>query len=327
MIVTVTTVVVLVIGILSLVLALYGGYISLAISDGATGANEARQTSEQHYYLLGMIGIIVLLARLLNVPIFFWMLQSLVPYCPGAMCSYGVINVGAPYSTIALVLKLLLPFIYGLWITFELANRREPFLPFIGRLARSFVLVLMPLVLIDSAVDVLLIASIQPVYAPCCSSVYDVDPPFSPSALFGPQFGLLVVFLTVVVSITIVLIQWSEKMHRLLPYVTLILSSVAALLYLITVHDTLAPLVLGLATHHCPYCLFQEFPDTALFAGMFWIGVASAGWRSILEIAWRREQLAEIHITSLTGFLLKLSSIALLFSMVSLVSHILVAIS
>lgn len=327
MIVTVTTVVVLVIGILSLVLALYGGYISLAITDGATGANEVRQTSEQYYYLLGMIGIIVLLARLLNVPIFFWMLQSLVPYCPGAMCSYGVINVGAPYSTIALVLKLLLPFIYGLWITFELANRREPFLPFIRRLARSFVLVLMPLVLIDSAVDVLLVASIQPVYAPCCSSVYDVDPPFSPSALFGPQFGLLIVLLTVVVSITIILIQWSEKMHRVLPYVTLILSSVAALLYLITVHDTLAPLVLGLATHHCPYCLFQEFPDTALFAGMFWIGVASAGWRSILEIAWRREQLAEMHITSLTGFLLRLSSIALLFSMVSLVSHILVAIS
>jgi len=327
MIVTVTTVVVLVIGILSLVLALYGGYISLAITDGVTGANEAQQTSEQYYYLLGMIGIIVLLARLLNVPIFFWMLQSLVPYCPGAMCSYGVINVGAPYSIIALVLKLLLPFIYGFWIIFELANRREPFLPFIGRLARSFVLVLLPLVLIDSAADILLVASIQPVYAPCCSSVYDVDPPFSPSALLGPQFGLLIVLLTVVVSITMIFVQWSEKKHRVLPYITLILSLAAALLYLITVHDTLAPLVLGLASHHCPYCLFQEFPDTALFAGMFWVGVASAGWRSILEIVWRREQLDELHITSLTGFLLKLSSIALLFSMVSLVSHILVAIS
>ncbi len=327
MIVTVTTVVLLVIGILSLVLALYGGYISLAITDGTRSTGDARQTSEQYYYLLGMIGIIVLVARLLNAPIFFWMLQSLVPYCPGAMCSYGVINMGAPYSTIALILKLLLPFIYGLWIAFELANKREPLLPFMRRLARSFALVLLPLVLIDSAVDILFVASIRPVYAPCCSSVYDVDPPFSPSALFGPQFGLLIVLLTVVVSITIILIQWSEKKYRVLPYVTLTLSLAAALLYLIAVHDTLAPLVLGLPSHHCPYCLFQEFPDAAIFAGMFWVGVASAGWRSILEIAWRRDQLAEIHITSMTGFLLRLSSITILFSMVSLVSHILVAFS
>lgn len=327
MIVTVTTVVVLVIGILSLALALYGGYVSLTITDGAAGGNEARHTSEQHYYLLGMIGIIVLLARLLNVPIFFWMLQSLVPYCPGAMCSYGVINVGAPYSAVALVLKLFLPFAYGLWIILELANRKEPFLPIIRKLARSFVFVLLPLVLIDSAVDVLLVASIRPVYAPCCSSIYDVDPPFSPSALFGPQFGLMILFLTVVVTITLILIQWSEKKHRMLPYVTLFLCLTSAFLYLITIHDTLAPLVLGLADHHCPYCLFQEFPDTALFAGLFWVGVASSGWRSLLEIVWRREQLAEMHIVGLTGFLLKLSSIALLFSMVSLVSHILVAIS
>jgi hypothetical protein len=323
MIVTVTTVVVFVIGILSLALALYGGYVAFGISEGASGESEVRQISEQKYYLLGMIGIIVLVARLLNVPIFFWMLQSLVPYCPGAMCVYGVINVGNPYSTIALVLKLILPFAYGLWITFEFANRREPFLPFLRKLAHSFALFLLPLVSIDSAVDLLLVASIQPVYAPCCSSIYDVDPPFSPSAIFGPQFGLAVVFLTVSLSIALILIQWFEKKAKILPYFTMIFALIAAFLYLVAVHDTLAPLVLGLPSHHCPYCLFQEFPDTAFFAGLFWIGVASAGWRSILEVSWQKNHLTEEHIKGLSRFLLKLSSITLLFSMVSLVSHIL----
>jgi hypothetical protein len=323
MIVTVTTVVVFVIGILSLALALYGGYVAFGISEGASGESEVRQISEQKYYLLGMIGIIVLVARLLNVPIFFWMLQSLVPYCPGAMCVYGVINVGNPYSTIALVLKLILPFAYGLWITFEFANRREPFLPFLRKLAHSFALFLLPLVSIDSAVDLLLVASIQPVYAPCCSSIYDVDPPFSPSAIFGPQFGLAVVFLTVSLSIALILIQWFEKKAKILPYFTMIFALIAAFLYLVAVHDTLAPLVLGLPSHHCPYCLFQEFPDTAFFAGLFWIGVASAGWRSILEVSWQKNHLTEEPIKGLSRFLLKLSSITLLFSMVSLVSHIL----
>lgn len=325
MIITVTTIVVLVIGILSLALALYGGFVSLSVVEGTAGDQEEQQSSEKRYYLLGMIGVIVLVARLLNVPIFFWMLQSLVPYCPGAMCVYGVVNVGSPYSTIALVMKLILPFIYGLWIVFEFVNRRQPILPFTRNLARSFLIVLVPMVLIDSAVDVLLVASIRPVYAPCCSSIYDIDPPFSPSAILGPEVGALIVFLTVILTLVLISIQWFSDRSIHLPIVTFILTLAVALLYLVTLHDTLAPLVLGLPNHHCPYCLFQEFPDTAFFAGLFWIGVASAGWRASLEMIWRRNENHEEHSGNISQYLLKISSVCLLFSMVSLISHILVA--
>ncbi|MEE8182389.1 MAG: hypothetical protein V3T87_03655, partial [Candidatus Thorarchaeota archaeon] len=68
MIITVTTVVVLVLGVLSLGLAMYGGYVSLSITEGLEGNQEERHAAEQRYYLLGMIGIIVLTTRLLNVP-------------------------------------------------------------------------------------------------------------------------------------------------------------------------------------------------------------------------------------------------------------------
>jgi len=324
LIVTVTTVVVLVIGVLSLALALYGGFLSLSITEKLDGDEEEKHSSEQRYYLLGMIGIIVLFVRILNVPIFFWMIQSLVSYCPGAMCSYGVINVGSPYSIIALVLKIILPFVYGLWLVFEFSNRKQPTLPLIGGLARSFVMFLLPLVLLDSAMDLLLVVSIRPVYAPCCSSVYDIDPPFSPSALFGTQVGMLIVLITIVAAITLIAVQWFESKSRYLPSITLILSALVAFLYLITLHDTLAPLVLGLSNHHCPYCLFQEFPDTAIFTGLFWIGIASAGWRVILDMVWRRKQLPNENIAGFKDFLLKLSSLSILFSMVSLLSHILI---
>ena len=182
------------------------------------------------------------------------------------------------------------------------------------------------MVLVDSAVDVLLVSSIRPVYAPCCSSVYDVDPPFSPSALFGPQLGLMIVLLTIVVASSLITVQWFENRSKHLPMITLLLAGTAAILYFVTLHDTLAPLVLGLAEHHCPYCLFQEFPDTAVFAGLFWIGIASAGWRVILDMIWSRKQLPIENIAGLRDFLLKLSSLAILFSMVSLVSHIVIAI-
>jgi hypothetical protein len=322
MIVIVTTVVVLVIGILSLGIAMYGGFISTQIVEGIKGDQEAKHLAEQKYYLLGMIGVIVLTARLLNVPIFFWMIQSLVPYLPGAMCGYGVVNAGMPFSIIALLLKIFIPFAYGMWLVFEFANRREPMLPLMHKLARSFLLVLLPLVLIDSAVDVLLVVSQQPVYAPCCSSAYDVDPPFSPSALFGPELGFLIIAITVILSFSLIALQWFEQKSSHLPLINLVICGLVALLYVITIHDTYAPLVLGLATHHCPYCLFQEFPDTAVFSGLFWIGIASAGWRIILESFWKRNGLPSESISTLVAILLKLSSLALLFSMVSMLSHL-----
>jgi len=326
LIITVTTVVVMVIGILSIALALYGGYISSEIVDNLEAQSESSQISEQKYYLLGMIGTIVLLARLVVVPIYFWMLQSLVPYCSGAMCVSGVVNVSEPYSIISMVLKILLPAAYGMWLLVEVANRREPTLPFIGKLARSFLLILLPMLLIDSAADVLLVASIQPVYAPCCSSVYDVDPPFSPSAVLGPEFGMLILILTVIISLAIILTQWLEPRATIFAKLTLLLSLTVAALYLVTIHDTLAPIALGLSNHHCPYCLFQEFPDTAFFAGLFWVGITSACWRVFLEMVWTRQNLDRSTISGIIVLLRKISYVSILFSMVSLVSHILVAI-
>ena len=198
-------------------------------------------------------------------------------------------------------------------------------MPLTRSLARAFLLALVPLVLVDSAVDVLLVSSIRPIYAPCCSSVYDVNPPFSPSAFLGPEVGMLIVLLTITVALVLIAVQWFSDRSRHVPVVVFVLSLSVALLYLVTLHDTLAPLVLGLPAHHCPYCLFQEFPDTAFFAGLFWIGVASAGWRAALEIVWKRSGTDMEYSGNISTYLLKISSVCLLFSMVSLVSHILVA--
>ncbi|MHA2117450.1 MAG: hypothetical protein ACW98J_00905 [Candidatus Thorarchaeota archaeon] len=322
MIVTVATVVVLVIGVLSLCLALYGGFVSTTIMEGLEQGSEQHHQSEQRYYLLGMIGIIVLSSRVLIAPIFFWMLQSLVPYCPGAMCSYGVVNVSSPYSDIATTLKLLLPFAYGAWLVIELANRREPALPLMRSLARSFLILLLPLIIIDSAADIFIVAAMRPVYAPCCSSVYDVDPPFSPSSILGPEFGMMILLVTIALILVLIGIQWSERFSERVPLLTLILSVLVSVLYLVMLHDTYAPLVLGLSNHHCPYCLFQEFPDTAFFSGLFWFGVASAGWKVILELVWKNRDMPTENIMSLSSLLRKISSVALLFSLVSILSHL-----
>ncbi|MHA1936740.1 MAG: hypothetical protein ACW97O_00885 [Candidatus Thorarchaeota archaeon] len=322
MIVTVATVVVLVIGVLSLCLALYGGFVSTTIMEGLEQGSEQHHKSEQKYYLLGIIGIIVLSSRVLIAPIFFWMLQSLVPYCPGAMCSYGVVNVSSPFSDIATSLKLLLPFAYGAWLIIELANRREPALPLMRSLARSFLILLLPLLIIDSAADILIVVAMRPVYAACCSSVYDVNPPFSPSAILGPEFGMMILLVAVFLTLVLIGIQWFERSSEGIPLLTLTLTALVSVLYLVMLHDTYAPLVLGLPNHHCPYCLFQEFPDTAFFSGLFWFGVATAGWRVVLELVWKTRDMPTENILSISRVLRKISSVALLFSLVSILSHL-----
>jgi len=321
MIFTVTTVVVLAIGLLTLALALYGGFVSSSIIEGLKGDQASIGISEQKYYLLGLIGVVVLIARIFDVPIFFWMLQSLVPYCPGAMCAYGVVNAGAPYSLAAIALKLFVPFFYGLWLIVENANRGQAELPMMKDLARSFLFLLLPLVLVDSALDILVVSFVKPIYLPCCSSIYDVDPPFSPSAYLGPEVGTTIAALTVVVTLSVVVIQWSGQQSNLARMVTVGLCFAAAALYFVALHDTYAPAVLGLSTHHCPYCLFQEFPDTALFSGLFWLGIASAGWRLALQVTWTRKGLNPEAIGSMLGLLRKVSSVALVFSITSMISH------
>ncbi|MGV9170454.1 MAG: hypothetical protein ACOC38_11010 [Promethearchaeia archaeon] len=323
MIITVTGVVILALGVLSLALAFYGGWIAASIMEESSPGTKYRH--EHLYYLLSMIGIIVLATRLFNVPLFFWLLQSLVPFLPGAMCAYGVVNAGYPFATLALLSKLILPVFYGLWLTIDLSNRRHPQIPLMNALARTFLMILLPLVLFDSAMDLVFIITLKPIDVPCCSSVYDVNPPFSPSSLFGPVASSLVMALTVILTLALAALQWLRSDSNGVRLGILTLSGVVSLLYVLTVHDVLAPLALGLATHHCPYCLFQAFPDTAVFAGVFWLGIAASVWRISLEVVWKQNTIEGKELETLTVTLRKVSSVALLFSMVSAISHIMLA--
>ncbi len=325
MIVTATTVVLFVLGFLTLCLAIYGGRVALDIRSNLRGSTDQWYVAEQKYYLLAMIGLVVLIGRILAVPLYFWMLQFLVPYCPGAMCAYGVVNVSLPFSAIAVGLKVLLPAAYGFWIVTELSNREAPSLPFMGWLASAFLVVLLPCVIIDSTMDVLTVAAIRPVLAPCCSSVYDVNPPFSPSAILGPEIGVIILACTVVLSLLLVPLQFVEQTTRIGRATLAALAIIAGGLYLIALHDTYAPLVLGLSSHHCPYCLFQEFPDTALFSALFWVGVVGVLWRVGVETLWIRHGMSLAPIDSLRRWLRELSAVTLLFSVVSVVSHVVLA--
>ncbi len=322
---TVMSVVMLLMGVLSVALAIYGGVVALNIFDIYDDTSQ-RHAIEGQYYLLTMIGMIVLSARILMAGLFFWTLESLIPFCPGAMCVYGVINAGNPFASIDSVLKVTLPFIYGTWIVIGMADKRHPQLPLLWSLTTSFLTILLPLVLLDSIMDVFVLSAIRPIFVPCCSSLYDVSPPFSPSALLGINLGPLLLTLTFLIMAGLIIMQWFQSTTRSHLVFTGSLAVMVAIIYLVTLHDTYAPMVLGLTSHHCPYCLFQEYPDIALFTVLFWIGIASVLWRVILEFIWTKRYLSKDLITDILSRLRKTSTVCLTFSLVSMLSHTLVSI-
>ncbi len=142
------------------------------VGEGAKKAvNDARYELEKKFYLVSTVGGMTLGTRILAIPLFYITLISLIPSIPGAMCEYGVLQAGAPFSWIDLGLKLFTMFAFGGWLFFDFMNRQLKGSPFIGALSRMYVL-LVPLLFIDAALDIVFFASLRPLVVTCCMIVY-----------------------------------------------------------------------------------------------------------------------------------------------------------
>lgn len=156
----------------AIAVSLYAMLKAYQVSEGAKRAvAEARYELEKKFYLVSTVGWLTMGTRILAIPLFFITLISLIPSIPGAMCEYGVLQAGAPFSWIDLGLKLFTMFAFGGWLFYDFMNRKLKGSPFIGVLSRIYVL-LVPLLLIDAVLDIVFFASLKPLVVTCCMIVY-----------------------------------------------------------------------------------------------------------------------------------------------------------
>jgi len=134
-------------------------------------ANDQRYELEKDFYLVSTVGWMTLATRILAIPLFWVTVVSLIPSVPGAMCEFGVFQAGAPFSWADLGVKLFTMFAFGGWLFFDLMNRKLKGTPFMGTLSRGFVL-LLPLLLVDAALDIAFFGGLKPLVVPCCMVVY-----------------------------------------------------------------------------------------------------------------------------------------------------------
>jgi hypothetical protein len=162
----------LAIALFTLVIGSYAAYKAYKVGEAEkTATGDQRYELEKDFYLVSTVGWMTFASRLLAIPLFWVTVISLIASVPGAMCEYGVFQAGSPFSWADLGLKFFTMFAFGGWLFYDFMNRKTKNAPFMGTLARGFVL-LMPLLFIDAALDISFFAGLKPLVVPCCMVVY-----------------------------------------------------------------------------------------------------------------------------------------------------------
>ncbi len=305
MILNVHTVVALFLAGVGAVLALGMGI----VASGALGASRrasrdpdarAIDALDDRAHLLALVVAVLAAVRFLAWPFFYALLDSYVPDLAayGVMCSFGVTLIDAPLVAAVQWLKPVALFGLGLWGLLALVDRRS-IRPTLLPARITLAVPLAAVVLADCAVEAVYLVR-EKVSRPvtCCTRFRDTEAAqvadnLSPLAIFAdasPAATLGAYFIAgaALVAVATLLARRRRATH----WVPAGLVGLLGLANLVITQwswiDAVAPRVLGLPYHHCPYELITDTPALG-FAALCAVG-GSAGllWPAALATCRRR---------------------------------------
>jgi len=318
-------------GVLSVLLTIWGGTSSLILYRkwGRSPTPEEKASLEDRSYLVLLIMAILLLIRLVNWPLFYVTLQSFISDIEGAMCIFGVTQVKPGLTRFLEFLKPIIFFLIGGWLILHLLDRSTKTSPL---MRRKLLLLsgLSLLVLVDSLGDILLILRIAPEsLVSCCTTITDIlnrPTRTTPEAFFGPEYAhplQVLFFITHLALIGFVAANLKFKIfHRPILGLLFLFSILNTILFLLSQIEVFAPAMMHLPFHHCLYCLWQYVPDSILLFAFFCLGTFSVGWGFTTELFGRYGEAADL----LPIFLRKIYLFAFFFlsaSFIILIIHLL----
>jgi len=319
-------------GVLSVLLTIWGGISSLILYRKwkRPSTPEEKTSLEDRSYLILLIMVIVLVVRLINWPLFYVTLQSFISDIEGAMCIFGVTQVKPSLTRFLELLKPITFFLIGGWLILHVLDRATKTSPLMRR--KLFLLsIISLLVLIDSLGDIFLILGIAPEsLVSCCTTITDIlnrPTRTTPESIFGPEYAWPLqafFFITHLALIGFIGVSLKFKTFRKLILGLLFLFSfLNAILFLLSQIEVFAPRMMHLPFHHCLYCLWQYIPDSILLFAFFSLGTFSVGWGFTTELFGKHGETADL----LPIYLRKIYWFAFFFlsaSLVMLIIHLLV---
>lgn len=332
MILNALSITVIFIGVLSALLAIWGGISSFVLYRRwkRPFIPEEKASLEDRSYLVLLIMVIVLVIRLFDWPLFYVTLQSFISDIEGAMCIFGVTQVRPGLTRFLEFLKPVNFFLIGGWFLLHLLDRATKTSPLMKR-KLLLLSILSLLVLIDSLGDIFLILGIAPEsLVSCCTTVTDISnrpTRTTPLSIFGPEYAQslqVLFFITHLALIGFVGVSLKFKIFRRPILGLLFLFAILnAILFLLSQVEVFAPAMMHLPFHHCLYCLWQYVPDSIVMYLLFILGTFSVGWGFLTELFGRHGDTVEL----LTVFLKKIYTFAFFFLsafLILLIIHLLV---
>jgi hypothetical protein len=248
---------------------------------------EERNELEKSFYLVFAATTILLAIRLFIVPLYFFTLQSFIPAIPGAMCLWGVFNALPQFLWPALILNLALPLLYAGWLVMAHINAQCKRNPLVGNMSGLFIL-LSPLLLIDSILDLTIFIKITPVQVTCCTNAIDVGPAAQALHAFPPSIGALsgqqiMLLLFILVSSLFAVFAFLSTKKSVFEWPARLLTIILVPTTVITMAEVFTPWILNLPFHYCPFCLVARSPPSLLFVLLYWLAIAAPWWTMITQ--------------------------------------------
>ncbi len=208
----------------------------------------AQYRLEKRAYLVVLIVLFSLIAKITLLPFFGYMVDELAAIVPGAMCGAGVISANG-FGSPLLALKVVILALGGTWLIVNKEDLAAVDYPhFIAKF--RFFLVIYLFVLVETVLDVLYLSSISTLSpVQCCSKIFGVSG--GGGLPLGLDTSLLLVLFYLLSALILVLAFARYSLPSLLAN--------AAFLYLgyHAVVEFFGTYVYELPTHKCPFCMLQ----------------------------------------------------------------------
>ncbi len=205
---------------------------------------------EKRAYLVVLIIFFTLGFKIVLLPFFSYMVDSLNVIVPGAMCGAGVISANA-YGPPLLSLKVVILFLAGIWLIVNKEDINAVDYPYFKAKFWFFVLIFL-FIVVESILDVLYLANIStlsPVM--CCSNIYGAAGGSDPLP-FGLDTTMLLLLYYLLFVLIIVLSFSKYAFLNFLANIAFLYFGYYAVVYFFGTY------VYELPTHKCPFCMLQK---------------------------------------------------------------------
>jgi len=234
--------------------------------------DEKQLELERRTELVSTLAHHALAIAMFSLPLFVFTADDIYELFIGAMCATGTLN-AAPYGWAALLIKVWLFFLGGMWMMINYYDRRVESAPLLH--AKFFALIgLFPLGLIDLLLSYTFFTGLRPkVITSCCGSLFSSSADNLGAELAGmPVTSSMTLFFVVLVVYALVLIANLRFSHELLRYLVGVLAGVFFLVGIVAILSFVSLYIYQLPTHHCPFDMLQgrcNFIGYPLYLGLF----------------------------------------------------------